>query len=126
MIPAIWGLALVILTIGVCTIMSMQRLAASVAALTTVAASATNLLSNLAEQIRETAGDEDASNQLADSIDESTTELSAAITANTIADGADSPNVGTGTGAGNDQAQPAESPGAQAESASPASDQPIE
>lgn len=64
---------------------AIQRLASSVAAMTTVAASATHLLTNIAGQIRENAGDEDAMNRLADELDADTASLTDAITANTPA-----------------------------------------
>lgn len=85
MIPATWGLACAILASGVMITMSMTRLAASIAALTSVAASATAMLGNLAQQIRDTAGNEEASNRLADDVDASVNELSGAILENTPA-----------------------------------------
>lgn len=67
------------------TDMSVARLTAAVAALTSVVDSAGQLLNNLAEEIRARVGDEDALNELADDIESNVQELSAAIAANTPA-----------------------------------------
>ena len=62
-----------------------DRLTASVGALTNVAQSATALLNNLAQEIRDSAGDPVALNALADTIDSDVKELTDAVTANTPA-----------------------------------------
>lgn len=64
----------------------LERLATEVAEMKTAQQSAVTLLSNLSELIRQHADDPAALRDLADQIDSSTNELSAAVTANTPAE----------------------------------------
>lgn len=64
---------------------ALERLKTEVAETKTVAESAVALIGGLAQQIRDAIEDEDALNELADSLDADQAELSAAITANTPA-----------------------------------------
>lgn len=102
MTSAIWGLAMAVLILGVLITMANARLIASVAALTSVIASTTTLIEGMAGRIRDAAGDEDASNALADELDQDSAELAAAVTANTPADttGGQVPGAGTQTDSG--------------------------
>jgi hypothetical protein len=71
------------------------RLIAAVAHLSTVSTSVVALIGSLASQIRDNVGDEAALNSLADTIESQASELAAAVTANTPADG-ERPSAGVG------------------------------
>lgn len=64
---------------------ALNRLTAEIAEQKTVIDGAVTLLASLAQQIRDNAGDEDALNALANSLDAQTNELATAVTANTPA-----------------------------------------
>src|SRR3954471_12885116 len=72
---------------------SLNRLTASVAALTSVSASAVALVGTLAQEIRDNIGNDDALNALADQLDTDKNSLADAITANTPA-ASDAPSGG--------------------------------
>lgn len=83
-----------------------DRLAASVEHITSVADSAVALIGTLAQEIRDSIGNDDALNALADSLDAESSELAEAVTANTPAadpapvdePGIDTPPVAAGNG----------------------------
>jgi len=64
---------------------TLERLASEVAQNTNVIASAKQLITGMAEQIRAAIGDEKALEALADELDASSNDLSGAVTANTPA-----------------------------------------
>lgn len=69
----------------------MDRLTEEVRQNRTVMESATTLLGTLARRVRDTAGDADAANRLADELDANTGTLAQAVTANTPAEGEPAP-----------------------------------
>lgn len=79
---------------------ALNRLTASVSALTSVSASAVALLGTLAEEIRNNVDDSDALNSLADSIDAQKAALADAVVANTPAADEPSPPADTGSDTG--------------------------